>query len=52
MEDFQKERIVYFTFYVNSLLPKIDETRFIAKKSNVFITGTSESKLDSFILNS
>lgn len=49
---FRKKGLYILHFNVNSLLPKTDETRFIAKKSNAFITGTSESKLDSFILNS
>ena len=37
---------------MNSLLSKIGEIRFIAKQSTASITGISESKLDSFILNS
>ena len=37
---------------INSLLPKIDEIRFIAKQSNASMIEISESKLDSSILNS
>ena len=37
---------------MNNLLPKIDEIRFIAKQLNASIIGSSESKLDSSILNS
>ena len=37
---------------INSLLPKIDEIRFITKLLNDSIIGISESKLDSSILNS
>ena len=37
---------------INSLLPKINEIRFIVKQSNASMIGISESKLDSSILNS
>ena len=37
---------------VNSLLPKIDELRYIAKLSNAVVIGITESKLDSCILDS
>ena len=37
---------------VSSLLPKIDKLRYIAKLSNVAITGITESKLDNCILDS
>ena len=37
---------------INSLLPKMDEIRFITKHSNASIIGISESKLDWSILNS
>ena len=37
---------------INSLLPKINEIRFIAKQSNTSIIGICESELDSSILNS
>ena len=37
---------------MNSLLPKIDKIRFIAKQSNSSLIGISESKLDSSVLKS
>ena len=37
---------------INSLLPKIDELRNIAKLSNAAVIGISESKLDDFVLSS
>ena len=37
---------------VNSLLPKIDELRNIAKLSSALIIGISESKLDDSVLSS
>ena len=37
---------------VNSLLPKIDELRYIAKLSNSAVIGITESKLDNCILDS
>ena len=42
--------LIHFT--VNSLLPKIDELRNIAKLSNAAVIGISESKLDDSILSS
>ena len=35
---------------INSLLPKIEELRIIAKSTNDAIIGTSESKLDESVL--
>ena len=37
---------------VNSLLPKIDEIRYIAARTNAAVIGISESKLDETILQS
>ena len=37
---------------INSLLPKIDELRYIAKNSNVAVIGISETKLDNTVYNS
>ena len=37
---------------VNSLLPKIDEVKLIANKSNATSLGISETKLDKTIMNS
>ena len=52
-----KEILTYLLTYflhinINSILPKIDELRHIAKVSNVSVIGISESKLDSTVLNS
>ena len=35
---------------INSLLPKIDELRYITRPSNAAVIGISESKLDKSIL--
>ena len=37
---------------INSLLPKIDELRYIANSSNVPVIGISKSKLDESVLQS
>ena len=37
---------------IKSLLPKIDELRYIIKLSEVAVTGISESKLDDSVLSS
>ena len=37
---------------INSLLPKINELRYIARPSNAAVIGVSESKLDKSITNS
>ena len=37
---------------INSLLPKIDEIRYIAARTNAAVNGISESKLDETILQS
>ena len=36
----------------NSLLPKIDEIRYIVKLTNAAVIGLSETKLDNIILSS
>ena len=36
---------------IDSLLPKIDELRFIAKRTNAAVIGISESKFDSTVLD-
>ena len=36
---------------INSLLPKINELRYIAKRTNAAVIGISESKLDSTVLD-
>ena len=45
----QKKGLHIFHLNINSLLPKTDEFRFIAKQSNASIIGINESKLDSSI---
>ena len=37
---------------INSLLPKIDELRYIAKLSEAAVIGISESKFDDLVLSS
>ena len=37
---------------INSLLPKIDELRYIANSSNAAVIGISESKVDESVLQS
>ena len=37
---------------INSILPKIDEMRYIAKLTNAIIIGLSETKLDNAVLSS
>ena len=41
-----------FHLNINSLLPEVDESRFIIKQSNISIIGISKSKLSLSILNS
>ena len=36
---------------INSILPKIDEIRYIAKLTNATLTGLSETKLDNAVLS-
>ena len=49
---FKKKGLQIFHLNIGSLLPKIDETCFFAKQSNVLIIEINELKLDSSILNS
>ena len=51
-EPFVKRGLHFIHINVNSLLPKIDELRSIAKKSNAAVIGITESKLDDSVLNS
>ena len=37
---------------INSLLPKIDEIRYVAKLTNATVIGLSETKLDNTVLSS
>ena len=48
-----EERGMHFIhLIINSLLPKTDEMRFIAKLSNATVIGLSETKLDNTVLSS
>jgi len=49
---FKKRGLHFLHLNINSLLPKIDEIRFIAKKSNAAVIGITESKLDDSVLSS
>ena len=49
---FKKRGLHFLHLNVNSLLPKIDELRYISKLSNAAIIGITETKLDDSILNS
>ena len=48
---FDKKGLHFLHINVNSLLPKIEEIRFIAKKSKVTMIGISETKLDGTIFD-
>ena len=45
-EPFEKRGLHFIHININSLLPKIDEIRSIALKSNAALIGITESKLD------
>ena len=47
----KRRACIFINLNINSLLPNINEIRFIAKQSNTFIIGISESKLDLSLLN-
>ena len=49
---FNSRRLHFIHLNVNSLLPKIDELRNIAKLSNAAVISISESKLDDSVLSS
>ena len=49
---FDSRGLHFIHLNVNSLLPKIEELRIIAKLSNAAVTGISESKLDDSVLSS
>ena len=51
-EPFVKRGLHFIHININSLLPKIDELRSIAKNSNAAIIGVTESKLDESVQNS
>ena len=49
---FKKRGLHFLHININSLLPKIDELRYIAKLSEAAVIGISESKLDDSVLSS
>ena len=49
---FQKRGMQFFYLNINSILPKIDEVRYIAKLTNATVVGLSETKLDNGVLSS
>ena len=49
---FNSRGLHFIHLNVNSLLPKIDKFRNIAKLSNAAVIGISESKLDDSVLSS
>ena len=49
---FNSRGLHFIHLNINSLLPKIDELRNIAKLSNAAVIGISESKLDDSVLSS
>ena len=48
---FDKKGLQFLHINVNSLLPKIEEIRFIAKKSKATVIGITETKLDGTIFD-
>ena len=50
-EPFTKKGLHFIHININSLLPKNDGIKSIAKMSNVAVIGITESKLDHSILN-
>ena len=47
---FKSRGLHFIHLIINSLLPKIEELRIIAKSTNTAIIGISESKLDESVL--
>ena len=48
---FQKRGMYFIHLNINSILPKIDEIRYIAKLTNATVIGLSETKLDNTVLS-
>ena len=48
---FDKKGLHFLHINVNSLLPKIEKIRFIAKKSKATVIGINETKLDGTIFD-
>ena len=47
---FKHRKLHFLHLNINSLLPKIDELRHIARLTNAAVIGISESKLDDSVL--
>ena len=52
LKSFQCKGLHFLHINVNSRLPKIDEVKLIANKSNAAILGISETKLDETVMDS
>ena len=48
---FKERGLHFFHLNINSVLPKIDELRLIAKESNAAVIGVTETTLDETVLN-
>ena len=48
---FKNRRLHFIHLSINSLLPKIDELRYIAESTNAAVIGICESKLDASVLD-
>ena len=51
-EAFTRKGLHFIHLNINSLPPKIDELRYIAKNSNAAVIGISETKLDNTVYDS
>ena len=49
---FQKRSMHFIHLNINSILPKIDEIRYIPKLTNATVIGLSETKFDNTVLSS
>ena len=52
MEYILKRGMHYIHLNINSLLPKIDETRYVARLTNATVIELSETKLQNTVLGS
>ena len=51
MERFKNRGLHFIHLNINSLLPKIEKLRYIAKSANAAVIGICESKLDASVLD-
>ena len=47
----KKKKMHFIHLNINSILPKIDELRYISKLTNAIVIGLSETKLDNTVLS-